>query len=118
MLEWIILFCTVVIQNASFTLVSRARNSSSLIYHGGAAILSNGIWLLVIRQVILNINEFHLMMAYLCGSVLGSVSMHYVAMRFFETGKKTRIDYSEQIAALNLQISDLTETLKKSGINV
>lgn len=32
------------IQNASFTMVSRARNSGSDLYHGIAAVFSNGIW--------------------------------------------------------------------------
>lgn len=31
-------------QNASFTMVSRARNSGNDLYHGIAAVFSNGIW--------------------------------------------------------------------------
>lgn len=74
----------VILQNASFTLVSRARNSNSLAYHTIASILSNGIWLLVIRQVVINLNNCQLMVAYLFGAVIGSISMHYIAMRYFE----------------------------------
>ena len=33
----------VILQDASFTLVSRARNSDSITYHTLASILSNGI---------------------------------------------------------------------------
>jgi hypothetical protein len=80
----------VILQNASFTLVSRARNSSSLWYHGIASFLSNGIWLLVIRQVILNVDKPVLMIAYLIGSVIGSVGMHYIAMKYFEKPKKQK----------------------------
>lgn len=76
-----------VLQNASFTLVSRARNSNSIMYHTIASILSNGIWLLVIRNVVSNFNNANLMIAYLVGSVIGSISMHYVAMKFFEKNK-------------------------------
>lgn len=78
----------VILQNASFTLVSRARNSSSLMYHTAASVLSNGIWLLVIRQVVLNLDNWILMVTYLVGAVIGSVSMHYVAMKYFEKGKR------------------------------
>lgn len=78
----------VVLQNASFTLVSRARNSQSIWYHTIASVLSNGIWLLVIRQVVLNLDNWILMLTYLVGAVLGSISMHYIAMKYFEKDKK------------------------------
>jgi hypothetical protein len=87
MIDVLIMFGLTVLQNASFTLVSRARNSSSILYHGSAAVLSNGIWLLVIRQVVMNMNSTTLMLTYLCGSVTGSVFMHWIAMRFIEKGK-------------------------------
>lgn len=77
-----------ILQNASFTLVSRARNSSSIMYHTVASVLSNGIWLLVIRQVVMNFNVWYLMVAYLVGAVTGSILMHYVAMKYFEKGKR------------------------------
>jgi len=76
-----------ILQNASFTLVSRARNSNSLVYHTVASILSNGVWLLVIRNVVTNFNNLTLMITYLFGSVIGSVVMHYVAMKYFEKHK-------------------------------
>lgn len=78
----------VILQNASFTLVSRARNSSSILYHTIASVLSNGIWLLVIRQVVLNMDSWILMVTYLVGAVIGSISMHYIAMKYFEKPKK------------------------------
>lgn len=81
------MFGLVVLQNASFTLVSRARNSKSLTYHTIASVASNGIWLLVIRQVVLNIDNWVLMVTYLVAAVLGSVTMHYIAMKYFEKPK-------------------------------
>lgn len=84
MKEILIMLSLVILQNASFTLVSRARNSKSLGYHAIASILSNGIWLLVIRQVVLNLDRVDLMITYLIGSVIGSIGMHYIAMKFFE----------------------------------
>jgi len=77
----------VILQNASFTLVSRARNSNSLLYHTVASVLSNGIWLLVIRQVVMNLDNWVLMVTYLVGAVIGSISMHYIAMKYFERRK-------------------------------
>ncbi len=77
----------VILQNASFTLVSRARNSNSLMYHGIASIMSNGVWLLVIRNVVQNFDKTHLMITYLVGSVIGSLGMHYIAMKYFEKPK-------------------------------
>ena len=84
MIEIIKMLGLVILQNASFTLVSRARNSSSILYHTIASVLSNGIWLLVIREVVVNLNNWTLMVTYLVGAVIGSISMHYVAMKFFE----------------------------------
>lgn len=86
-LQILTMFGLVVLQNASFTLVSRARNSSSILYHTIASVLSNGIWLLVIRQVVLNLDSLVLMLTYLVASVLGSIGMHYIAMKFFEKKK-------------------------------
>lgn len=83
------LFLTI-LQNASFTLVSRARNSDSVAFHTGAAILSNGIWLLVIRNVVTNLNDWKLMVAYLIGSVTGSILMHYISMNFLENKFKKK----------------------------
>lgn len=74
----------VILQNASFTLVSRARNSNSIFYHTIASVLSNGICLLVIREVVINLDNKIMMLTYLVGSVIGSISMHYIAMKYFE----------------------------------
>lgn len=78
------LFLSTLLQNASFTLVSRARNSGSLLFHGLASVLSNGIWLLVIRQVVKNLDSASMMATYLIASVTGSVLMHWISMRFLE----------------------------------
>jgi hypothetical protein len=77
-----------ILQNASFTLVSRARNSNSIVFHTIASVLSNVIWLLVIRNVVTNLNDCKLMVTYLVGAVIGSVAMHYVSMNYFEKTKK------------------------------
>ena len=87
MIEILQMLGLTILQNASFTLVSRARNSNSIMYHTIASVLSNGIWLLVIRNVVANFDNLTLMITYLIGSVIGSISMHYVAMKYFEKPK-------------------------------
>lgn len=87
MKEILVMLGLTILQNVSFTLVSRARNSNSLLYHTIASILSNGIWLLVIRNVVTNFKNVTLMLTYLIGSVIGSISMHYIAMKYFEKTK-------------------------------
>jgi hypothetical protein len=84
MIEILKMLGLVILQNASFTLVSRARNSKSLLYHGIASVLSNGVWLLVIRQVVTNFDKPIMMWTYLIGSVIGSLGMHHIAMKYFE----------------------------------
>ena len=87
MIEILTMLGLTILQNASFTLVSRARNSNSIMYHTVASVLSNGIWLLVIKNVVTNFGNTTLMITYLIGSVIGSISMHYVAMKYFEKPK-------------------------------
>jgi len=41
---WILWALLLIIQNFAFTMVSRARNSKSIVYHAMAALFSNGIW--------------------------------------------------------------------------
>lgn len=86
-MEILKMFALVMLQNASFTLVSRARNSRSLTYHTIASVLSNGVWLLVIRKVVQNFDSLELMITYLAGSVIGSVAMHHLSMKYFERKK-------------------------------
>lgn len=85
MIHYILLFFVTILQNASFTLVSRARNSKSMIFHAIAAILSNGIWFVVVRQVVSpDPNTWLLGAVYVAGTVTGSVLMHYLSMNFIE----------------------------------
>lgn len=91
MKEIIILFLLVVAQNASFTLVSRARNSKSLLYHFLASIGSNGIWLLVFANMVANVDDAASKWTYLVASVLGSIGMHYAAMKWFEKPKQALV---------------------------
>jgi hypothetical protein len=86
------------IQNFSFTLVSRARNSSSILYHAFAAVGSNGVWFAC--QFILVSNFLALIKSgtalqiifigafYTFFTVIGSIASHYICMRWIEKGKR------------------------------
>lgn len=87
-LEFLKMFGIVVLQNAAFTGVSRARNSKSYSYHALAATFSNGIWLIVIRQVVINFDNVPVQIAYLIGAVTGSVLMHWFSITYLEKGKR------------------------------
>lgn len=86
------------VQNASFTLVSRARNSGSLWFHGIASTLSNGIWFIsqfFVVSTIFNVAKTGDWLTgigyglwYVLWTVIGSVTMHYVSMKYLETGKR------------------------------
>lgn len=89
-------FALLVLQNAAFTWVSRARNSGSLRYHAVASVFSNGIWFasqfVMISMVIdksLTLHEkLGLGAVYIAGTVTGSLLMHWVSMKYLETGKR------------------------------
>jgi hypothetical protein len=81
------LFIITISQNASFTLVSRARNSGSLLYNGIASIFSNGIWYFVFRQIQTMPNDGWTAAVYIGAAAIGSVLMQWVAIRFLEKNK-------------------------------
>jgi hypothetical protein len=85
-----------IVQNAAFTWVSRARNSGSLKYHALAAVFSNGIWFasqfILISMVVDPTSTWQknvgLGLVYIVSTVIGSVLMHWVSMKYLETGKR------------------------------
>lgn len=94
---WLLWGTLLVAQNASFTLVSRARNSASLTYHALASVGSNGIWFasqLILFDQFMNIfwkGDWAQAAAvgafYTACTILGSVGMHALALKKIETGK-------------------------------
>jgi hypothetical protein len=98
MWTWVAWGALLIIQNASFTLVSRARNSGSYPFHAAAAVGSNGIWLvsqfLLVNKMIATMTEESWLPAigmgifYTTFTVIGSVGMHYVSVHYIETGKR------------------------------
>jgi hypothetical protein len=86
------------LQNASFTFVSRARNSGSYGLHVAAALCSNGVWFvqnLVGLGLLLDVvqhgtgwQKLGMGAFYTAFTVSGSVLMHWVGRTFIEKGKR------------------------------
>ena len=69
------------IQNVSFSIVSRSRNRDNIRYHIIAASLSNTIWFLTFRQLILEDMNYALLLPYMVGTVAGSVFGVKISMK-------------------------------------
>lgn len=95
-MKWLAWGCLLFVQNASFTWVSRARNSSSIAYHAVAAVASNGVWFasqfILIGAVINELKTPGQAIAggllYILATVSGSVAMHYASLRWLESGRR------------------------------
>jgi hypothetical protein len=83
-------------QNASFTLVSRARNSGSIGYHALASVASNGIWILSMYFVVDKLHDakgdwarmLEVGLFYTAFTVAGATFMHWFSMTYLEKGKR------------------------------
>lgn len=86
------------LQNASFTFVSRARNSGSYALHAIAAVASNGVWIasqfvslgIIIEAIKAGTWSDRLFVGgfYTTFTVAGSVLMHWVGVNYIEKGKR------------------------------
>lgn len=93
-MTWFLWGILLILQNASFTLVSRARNSNSLFYHAWAGVGSNGIWFLsqlILVDSFLDIlktgswKQGLVVAAFYTGCTLaGSLGMHWLALHRIE----------------------------------
>lgn len=87
-----------VVQNAAFTFVSRARNSGSYALHAISAVCSNGVWItaqFVSLGLILDTiktgtwgQRLFVGAFYTTFTVIGSVAMHWVGVTYIERGKR------------------------------
>jgi hypothetical protein len=94
-MKWLGWALLLVLQNAAFTWVSRARNSGSLWYHGIAAIFSNGIWFASQLILIVSVKDLRgigpaasVAALYVVSTATGSVLMHWFSMKYLEKGKR------------------------------
>lgn len=87
-----------ILQNAAFTWVSRARNSGSIGYHAVASVASNGVWIasqfILVDAIVRIIRQgaWHeaigMAVFYTACTVTGSVGMHWLSMHYLERGKR------------------------------
>lgn len=75
------LFCSALLQQACYTLSTRARSGKSLRYTALSSAVTNVIWLGVIQQVTKAPDSVIAGASFVAGAVIGSVFMHWVAMR-------------------------------------
>ena len=61
------------LQNVSFSMVSRARNRDSTSYHLITSIISNTIWFLCFRELVLGEFGIALIVPYIIGTCIGSI---------------------------------------------
>jgi hypothetical protein len=118
---WVLLL---IVQNASFTWVSRARNSGSDWYHAIAAVFSNGVWFAaffytfagieIIRETGSTATAVGLGALYIVATVAGSVSSGMFLRRFVEKGKR-RVGHYEKVTNALLGTQAAVETLVQAG---
>ncbi len=68
-------------QNISFSIVSRARNRNNFAYLMIASVVSNGIWFLTFRALVLSKMDWLLFIPYTIGTVLGTLSGTTLSMK-------------------------------------
>ena len=87
-MEYLVLLLVAYIQNISFTMVSRARNKDSYLYHMIASVFSNGLWFLTIGVIVQSqLEQMDLLMAvpYIAGTVAGSLTGAVISIRIEDT---------------------------------
>lgn len=94
MSTWIIWAFLLMAQNFAFVLVSRARQTKSLIFHGLASIPSNGIWFIsqfvLVDKITKSLSTYNWKGAITIGlfytffTITGSLLSHHLSMTYFE----------------------------------
>lgn len=92
-MNWFFWGILLLLQNASFTWVSRARNSGSVMYNGVASIFSNGIWMVGQAIIVVNIAEaktplWQMVLFYTTLCTIGSMGSQWILMKYIEKGKR------------------------------
>ena len=76
------IFLTQAAQNASLTLLIRARASDSLRLTAIATFIAQVISLVLLRQTIANLDSWPVMSAQVGGALAGNIAMHHLSLRF------------------------------------
>lgn len=89
-MEWLTWAVLLILQQASHTASSRAKNSKSLWYSGGTAVFSNGIWygsqFFIVKNLVSALDDpaqlFISIFFYITLTTAGTVSAHWYLLRF------------------------------------
>jgi hypothetical protein len=95
-MQYLLWALLLIVQNMAFTWVSRARNSKSIGYHAIAAVFSNGVWFasqfILIGIVATKLHSWGEIIGaasiYIVSTVIGSVLMHHISLKYLEKGKR------------------------------
>ena len=66
------IFVLAIVQNVSFSIVSRSRNRDNKKYHLIASFFSNSIWFLTFRELMVGDMNWILFIPYVLGTLIGS----------------------------------------------
>lgn len=110
--QWLMWAAVLFLQNISFTYVSRARSSGSLLRHAKASVFSNGIWIfsnmLMLGPMFDYLTGKHgrheqalTGLVYTVACVGGSLFAHYLAMKT-EKGKNA-VGYNKKYAQIPVE---------------
>lgn len=80
-MEYLTIAILAFVQSVSFSLVSRSRNRDNQTYHIIASTISNLIWFLTLRQLVLADMTVALLLPYMAGTVPGSVYGSRLSMK-------------------------------------
>jgi hypothetical protein len=96
--EYLVWGAFLLLQNAAFTFVSRARNSGSYGLHAIAAVTSNGVFIMaqfISLGIMIDVvksgtwgERIFICSFYTLFTVVGSLAMHWVSINYIETGKR------------------------------
>lgn len=70
-----------VVQSMSFSVVSRARNRDNLTYHAVASVVSNFVWFVTMRELVVSEMSFDLAIPYIAGMTVGSIAGSLVSVK-------------------------------------
>ena len=81
MIEILTILALAFVQNISFSLVSRSRNRDHMTYHAICSVLSNGIWFITMRHLVVADLTYWLLLPYVVGTVAGSLLGAKISMK-------------------------------------
>ena len=91
MLRYVLFFFLVVFQAMSFTFISRARNRNHVGLAMFASLFSNTAWILVFREIVMNVHDFWIYPTYIVAMALGTWIQMKLSMRI-EARLKSKSD--------------------------